>query len=351
MEQAHAQTTDGILPADDPGELGLRPDAHDCADMKSGTPQSSAQSQEQTDSLHEDHLITSTIRSPENYVLVDEIRATPPERHILATLGIRRNGAGALPALRTATRAAIAAAAHHGSERAQAWVKIFQGLVARVSEAAKQATWLETLCPVVFGRTVADGLGDPARCALNKDQRDRLDAWLGVHMFHALGRECPLSTSILEDWDTLRRTATPRSNTPACWVSAAKCMPLEPSEITKLLASARNERFKDALKLTLSALAADVKDPASVTAPHGDADDDSEPADSLQSSGSAPEENDVDDGADEDEAGRRGQAPAQEAIARYVLARATGTRRDKAAQLCGIAITLARNIDLEMDRR
>jgi hypothetical protein len=43
--------------------------------------------------------------------------------------------------------------------------------------------------------------------------------------------------------------------------------------------------------------------------------------------------------------------PAQDAIAKYVLARTTGTPRDEAALRCGIAISLAKTIDLELHRR
>lgn len=44
-------------------------------------------------------------------------------------------------------------------------------------------------------------------------------------------------------------------------------------------------------------------------------------------------------------------APMQDAIARYVLARATGTPRDAAAQRSGIAISLAKTIDSQSQRR
>ena len=212
-------------------------------------------------------------KSPENFVLANEIDATSQDRVVLATLGIRRNGAGALPALRTATRAAEAAAKRHPSKRAHEWVAIGRELVARVAIAARRATWLETLSPVISGRVVADALGNPARSTLPIESRERLDAWLGFQIFHALSRECVLSVSVLDDWDTLRRTGAPRSNTPSAWISAAKHMPLEAAEIAKLLPAIKNKRLKDTLTSTLAALAADIPDPASLTARESNAPD------------------------------------------------------------------------------
>jgi hypothetical protein len=44
-------------------------------------------------------------------------------------------------------------------------------------------------------------------------------------------------------------------------------------------------------------------------------------------------------------------APTQDAVARYLLARTTGTPRDEAAHLCGIAISLATTLETELQRR
>jgi hypothetical protein len=200
-------------------------------------------------------------KASQTYVLAADINATRQERRVLATLGIRRNGAGSLPALRTAVRATAAAAARHPSTRASAWVAIFAGLEKRIAAAARAATWLDMPCPVIAGRTVADFLASPVRSTLPKEARDRLDAWLGIQVFFALSRGCVLSTSVPEDWDTLRRTGTPRAGTAASWVSTAKCMPLDAAEITKVLPGIRNERLKEALKVSLVAIATDVPDP------------------------------------------------------------------------------------------
>jgi hypothetical protein len=202
--------------------------------------------------------------TPETFVFADEISATPQERAVLAKLGIRRNGAGALPALRTAARAADSAAKRHATDRATAWVAIIRGLVERVAAAAQRATWLETLCPIVNGRTVADALGNPARTVLAPEARERLDAWLGLHIFHVLSLEGVLSVALLDAWDTMRRTGSPRSNTPAAWIAVAKHPPLETEAIEKLLQTVKNTRLHDALKATLAALASDIPDPAAL---------------------------------------------------------------------------------------
>lgn len=203
-------------------------------------------------------------KTPETFVLADEISATPQERALLAKLGIRRNGAGALPALRTAARAADAAAKRHATDRATAWVAIIRRLVERVAAAAERATWLETLCPIVKVRTVADALGNPARTVLAPEARELLDAWLGLHIFHVLSLEGVLSTALLDAWDTMRRTGSPRTNTPAAWIAVAKHPPLETEAIEKLLPTVRNTRVQDALKATLAALASDIPDPAAL---------------------------------------------------------------------------------------
>lgn len=205
------------------------------------------------------------ITSPENYVLADAIAATPPQRRVLTVLGIRRNGAGALPALRTAARVAAAAAARSPSARAAAWLEVLRALIDRVKAASAECPWLDILCPAVGHRMVCDVLGNPAPCALPKDARERLDAWLGLHFFQSLNRGGVVAISTLEDWETLRRTGTPRANTPAPWIAAAKCMPLDAAEINKLLQGVRNERLKDAFQSTLAALAADIPDPEALS--------------------------------------------------------------------------------------
>lgn len=150
------------------------------------------------------------LKTPETFVLADEISATPQERAVLAKLGIRCNGAGALPALRTAARANEATARRHTTDRASAWVAIIRRLVERVAATAQVATWLETLCPIVKGRTVADALGNPARTVLALEARERQDAWLGLHIFHMLSLEGVLSVALLDAWDTMRRTGDSR---------------------------------------------------------------------------------------------------------------------------------------------
>lgn len=205
------------------------------------------------------------ISSPEDYVLADAIAATPPQRRVLAVLGIRRNGAGAIPALRTAMRAAASAAARNPSTRAEAWLEVLRALLDRVTAASAECPWLDILCPAVGHRMVCDVLANPARCALPLEAQERLDAWLGVHFFHSLNRGGVVAISTLEDWETLRRTGTPRANTPAPWIAAAKCMPLDAAEINKLLQGVRNERLKDALQSTLAALAADIPDPEALS--------------------------------------------------------------------------------------
>jgi hypothetical protein len=205
------------------------------------------------------------ISSPATYVLADAIAATPPQRRVLTVLGIRRNGAGALPALRTATRAVAAAAVQHPSARASAWLEILRALVDLVTAASAKSPWLDILCPAIGHRMVCDVLADPARCALPLQARERLDAWLGLHIFHSLSRGGVVAVSTLDDWETLRRTGTPRANTSAPWIGAAKCMPLDAAEIDKLLLSVRNERLKDALQSTLAALAADIPDPEAIS--------------------------------------------------------------------------------------
>lgn len=204
-------------------------------------------------------------RSSEDYVLADEIAATPAERRILSSLGIRRNGAASLPALRTAVRTTAAAAARHPSARAAEWVAILRALLERVASLASQVPWLDMLCPVIANRTASDVLADPARSSLPAESRARLDAWLGVHMFEALTRGGVLSSAVLDSWETLRRTGMPRTNTPASWIGAAKHMPLDVAEITQILPTIRNERLQDARKLTLVALAADIPAPDTVT--------------------------------------------------------------------------------------
>jgi hypothetical protein len=123
------------------------------------------------------------------------------------------------------------------------------------------------LSPVVGNRGVCDVLANPARSSLAEEARGRLDAWLGIHLFHTLARGGVLSISVLEDWETLRRTGSPRANTPASWVGAAKCMPLDAREIEQMLPKTRNERLQDALKLTLVALLADIPDPETLNDP------------------------------------------------------------------------------------
>ena len=199
--------------------------------------------------------------SPENFVLAQAIAAVQAERHILTTLGTHKNGAGSLPALRTVRRAVAAAAARHPSDRATAWVGIFGELADRVASWAPVAPWLEMRCPLVGHRSVCDLLADPVRSFLLPEARQRLDAWLGIHVFNALARGGVVSAAVLDDWETLRRTGTPRTNTAASWVNAAKCMPLDDSEIRNVLSTTRNERLRDALKLTLVALAADIPAP------------------------------------------------------------------------------------------
>ncbi len=203
--------------------------------------------------------------SPEAYVLAYAIAATPPKLRLLAVLGIRRNGAGSLPALRTATRAAAAAARRHPSRRAASWLAILRNLLERVEAAAAKAPWLNMRGTAVGHRTVCDVLADPAPCALLVEARERLDAWLGLHIFHALARGGVVSVSALDDWETLRRTGAPRASTPTPWIAAAKCIPLDVAEVNQLLPTIRNERLKEALRLTLVALAADIPDPEAMT--------------------------------------------------------------------------------------
>ena len=112
---------------------------------------------------------------------------------------------------------------------------------------------------------VCDVLADPARCALPLEAQERLDAWLGLHFFHALSRGGVLAISVLDDWETLRRTGAQRASTPAPWVGTAKRMPLDAAEINEVLRTVRNERVKDALKSTLVALAADIPDPEALS--------------------------------------------------------------------------------------
>jgi hypothetical protein len=75
-------------------------------------------------------------------VVVDALDASPAERQILRAAAIRRNGAGALPALRTVLRAMESAAARYPSARADAWLVIARGLVERIAALAAAHQWL-----------------------------------------------------------------------------------------------------------------------------------------------------------------------------------------------------------------
>jgi hypothetical protein len=301
MQQAPTLWNGGIGTADVPMEPERELIAPGRAQANPDQSLSTPGLQEQPIALRDEHPTPAAARTPETFILAIEVEATAQDRVLLATLGIRRNGAGSLPALRTATRAADAAAAIHPSKRAQEWVAICRSLVDRVALVAKQATWLETPCPVTDGRLVADALGNPARCILPADARRHLDAWLGLHFFHALSRGCALSLSILDDWDTLRRTGAPRSNTPIAWIGLARHMPLDAAAITRLLPAVKSNRLKDALTTTLAALAADIPDPASLTASEADVHDEPSVISTLDLAGTSevldPE---GDDDADED---------------------------------------------------
>lgn len=238
--------------------------------------------------------------SPETYVLADAIAATPPQRRLLGVLGIRRNGAGSLPALRTATRAAAAAARRHSSRRAASWLAILRTLLERVEAAAAQAPWLNMRSTSVGHRTVCDVLADPAPCALPVEARERLDAWLGLHIFLALTRGGVVSVSALDDWETLRRTGAPRASTPTPWIAAAKCIPLDVAEVNQQLPTIRNERLKEALRLTLVALAADIPDPEALTE-SGEFGAPPRPPAQTDASPGYEESDDADDTDDEDE--------------------------------------------------
>ena len=194
--------------------------------------------------------------------LATHIGATSAERRVFAAMGARRNGAGTLPALRTATKAMTRAAGRHPSVRASAWLTILRDLVKKVAAAAAYCPWIDICFPGVQGRLVPDALGDPLRSTLEPDARERIDAWLGLHLFHALARGCVLSMTVVEDWETLLRTGLSRSNAPKVWRETAKQMPLTPEETSALLSGRNlNERLTEALKLTLAALAADVPEP------------------------------------------------------------------------------------------
>jgi hypothetical protein len=189
----------------------------------------------------------------DTFDLAAHIGSTNAERRVFAAMGARRNGAGTLPALRTATKAMTRAARRHPSARASAWLKILQDLVKKVSAAAAYCHWIDICFPGVQGRLVPDALGDPLRSTLEPDARERVDAWLGLHLFHALARGCVLSMTVVEDWETLLRTGLSRSNAPKAWRDAAKQMPLTPEETGALLGRRTlNERLTEALKLTLA---------------------------------------------------------------------------------------------------
>jgi len=203
--------------------------------------------------------------------LAEELRASTSDRRLLTALGVPTHGAGALPALRTAVRVMAAAVRRHDTPRAQDWLQKARDLLVRVTHASAERSWLEIQGPMLTGRSVCHDLGHPVRSTLPKAAQEGLDAWLGLHLFHALAQGGPLSTQVTADWNTLLRTGQRQRSASDPWHALALAMPLEAPELQTAFGLMGNGRLKDALRGTLVALTAELTDPALLDAPHAGA--------------------------------------------------------------------------------